>query len=608
MGNWADTFGLRGAVELGAAVRAVGRKLAAGLLGGPKAPELAAGDELPRRLAVTASVLAWMPFGKTALAEIIGALFEAHPTADVQRSLAEALAGIGPGRLHDFARRALFRSTLAALARRSLPGALAFGETNLGRARGLDTTLALARLQVRAGALRRPLELLAPFPRAPTALLHRLRVEQAHLERGMPETSIRAAPGLAPANKRRSLYYVSQSLPHHSSGYAIRTHYLLGSLAAAGWDMACYARFGYPNDRWDFYAHRMVDTRADVDDVSYTFRPDRGGFRTLHPEAYQQAAVDVLMEQAGAYRPAILHCASNYMVGQAGTEAARRLGLPSIYEVRGLWHLTRASKQPEYEGSEHYRMSEHLEVQAARRADHVLAITAGVRDLLVAGGVEAGRITLLPNAVDPDHFVPRDRDPGLAAALGLRDEVVIGFLGSFAHYEGLASLVAATARLRDELGDAFRVLLIGDGAVAAALRAQTQTLQLEDRVTFTGRVPHGDVLRYYSLLDIAVYPRAGVPVCELVSPLKPLEAMAMAKAVVVSDVGGQREMVEHERTGLVCRKDDLDSLTNELSRLVKSATLRQQLGLAARHWVRHNRSWSTNANTVTGVYRKLIGR
>jgi len=441
MGSWADINGIRDAIKAGLVLRSLGRDLVAHFLGGSRERGRFSSETFSKRLAVVASVLARVPLGKVALSEVIGALFEAHPTDDVERIVAQALGIIGPRPHHNVARRSLFRATLAALAPRSLSRALAFGETHFDRARGQDTALGLARLHVRAGAIRRPLDLLVSHGQPNLALAQQLREERAYLERGMEETSGAPAAAVVPANPRRSLYYVSQSLPHHSSGYAIRTHYLLTSLKAAGWDMACYARFGYPNDRWDFRVRPKVATGAEVDGVSYTFRPDRGGFRTLSPVTYQRSAVDVLMDQAVAFRPAILHCASNYLVGQAGTEAARRLGLPSIYEVRGLWHLTRASKQPGYDGSEHYRMTEGLEVGAARRADHVLAITAGVRDLLIAGGVGPERITLLPNAVDPDHFAPRDRDAGLAAALGLRDQIVLGFIGSFAPYEGLELLL-----------------------------------------------------------------------------------------------------------------------------------------------------------------------
>jgi glycosyltransferase involved in cell wall biosynthesis len=249
-----------------------------------------------------------------------------------------------------------------------------------------------------------------------------------------------------------------------------------------------------------------------------------------------------------------------------------------------------------------------LEAQAAARADHVFAITGAVRDVLVGEGVPPECITLLPNAVDTDKFTPRERDRELSFRLGLADKVVVGFIGSFAPYEGLDYLLDATARLRSKLGDVFRVLLVGDGATGRALRARARVLGIDDVVTFTGRVAHADVLDYYSLIDIAVYPRKGVRVCEVVSPLKPLEAMAMAKAVVVSDVKAQTEMVMHEATGLVHRKDDVTSLEAELSRLIESRELRARLGEAARDWVRANRSWATAVDTVESVYGELLGR
>ncbi len=607
MENGAKKFRLRGVIELYSTLRSRAKVLAAGLFGDPRVLALFPMEGLAGRLALSASMLAWVPLGPTVLSELIGALLATHSDTDVECGVADALRELNTRPLQRTARAALYRATLSALTKLSLERALTFGEDHLADAQGLDASMALARLHVRAGAIRRPLELLAPYPHAAPKLVRRLREQQTHLDHGMSQTTGPRPATVAPANPRRVLYYASQSLPHLSSGYAIRTHYLLQSLVAGGWDPACYARLGFPNDRWDFRGLPLVAPRAEVDGLSYIFDPNDKGVRARSADAYQRAAVDVLMAQAADFRPALLHCASNYEAGQAGTEAARRLGLPSIYEVRGLWHLTRASKFPEYDNSEHYRMSQQLEVQAARRADHVLAITGGVADLLVAGGVQPDRITLLPNAVDPDHFRPRDRDHALAATLGLGDEVILGFVGSFVPYEGLAYLLEATARLRDRHGDGFRVLLVGDGAAGPALRGRARALGIEDRVTFTGRVPHQDVIRYYSLLDVAVYPRVGHPVCELVSPLKPLEALAMAKAVVVSDVGGQREMVVHEQTGLVHRKDDVDSLTDALSRLVESAPLRQQLGEAAGRWVREHRSWSANADTIASVYQKLLG-
>ncbi len=525
-----------------------------------------------------------------------------HPA----RLLGSALQLVPATGLGNGCRRAIFRAALAGLALRSTDEALHAGDRCIHLAPGADTALLLARLWERSGAIRRPLEVLAPYEDAHPGPVRRLREQLAHLREGMPEASSDPPEPLTLPEPRRSLYYVAQSLPHHSSGYAIRTHYLLRSLAEEGWTTKCYARYGYPNDRWDFRSRGLVEPHAQVDGVTYCFRPRPHSAPELSPEQYQQAAVDALVDQARAFRPSLIHCASNHVVGLAGTEAARRLGLPSVYEVRGLWHLTRSFRQPAYEGSEHFRMTSSLELQAARRADRVLAITAGVRDLLVAGGVEQGKISLLPNAVDSDLFCPRPPDSALAAALGLRDEVIIGFVGSFAPYEGLQSLLRAVSLLRERVQVPFRLLLVGDGQAMPLLRRRARELEISDLVLFPGRVPHRDVLRYYSLVHIAAYPRAGHQVCELVSPLKPLEAMAMAKAVILSDVGGQADMAEHGRTALFCRKDDLESLAAGLAELVTAPALREQLGRQARRWVRKERSWSNNAETVTRVYCDIL--
>ncbi len=565
-------------------------------------------DDLPRRLAAAATLASAVPLGKSALSRIISALIDTHGLAPVQAAATAAFDVLPRGWAGAISRRALFRASLDALANASVERAIELGEATIDRAASRKTATMLARQHVKAGGIARPLALLEAHGSARTALAVRLREERRLLTGGVADTGpASASPAVEPATDRRVLYFVSQCRPHHSSGYAIRTHYLLRSLRDAGWDAACFARFGYPNDRWDFRLQPMAANSATIDGVDYAFSPDTDGFRTLSTEAYQRAAVDVLMEQVRAFRPAIVHAASNHLVGQAGTEAARRLGLPSIYEVRGMWHMTRASKQPEYEDSEHYRMTTRLEVQAAARADHVLAITGAVRDVLVAEGVSADRITLLPNAVDADAFTPRPRDAALADELGLGDEVVVGFIGSFAPYEGLDDLLDAAAQLRGATRAPFRILLVGDGAAGRALRAKAAALGLDDVVTFTGRVPHDDVLRYYSLIDVAVYPRKGLRVCEVVSPLKPLEAMAMARAVIVSSVAAQAEMVAHGSTGLVHDKDDTDSLAAALRDLIDAPARRAELGTAARTWVREHRSWTAMAATVTRVYRELLG-
>ena len=278
---------------------------------------------------------------------------------------------------------------------------------------------------------------------------------------------------------------------------------------------------------------------------------------------------------------------------------------PLIYEVRGLWEVTKASRQPSWAGSQEFTFMSNMERDAAIHATTVLTLTEGLRDEMVKRGVDRDKIVLVPNGVDSSRFVPRDPDEALMAELGIGDRLVIGYIGSIVPYEGLDDLIDAVAVLRETHRDRFRVLIIGDGKSLAELREQSANLGLDDYILFTGRVPHEDVERYYSLIDICPFPRKPQPVCELVSPLKPFESMAMRKAVVVSNVQALCEIVQDGVTGLVFEKGSTTSLVEALDRLITDDHLRADLGLAAREWVVAERDWHKLGQVVADLYERI---
>jgi glycosyltransferase involved in cell wall biosynthesis len=536
---------------------------------------------------------------KDLLTRVVRAVLAAHGAAALADWGSEAMGRV-PGAP---SRRALFIAIWGALREGDVDQAIRFGDAFIDTVEQDRIAATLARLASERGAIERPLEVLRRYPDKAPELLHRLQQEADLLRDGVwlpPPGARRAAPG-----GRRVVYVLSQSMPHHTSGYAIRSHGMLRHLRALGWQVTGATRFGYPVDRSDHAGGAGVSLAREIDGVPYRFRPDPIGFREPDGD-YIARAARALVAQAGELRPAIVHAASNYQVGLAAISAARTLGVPSIYEVRGLWHLTRTSKEPAYADTDHYRMSEALEVEAAREADHVFVITQAVLDLFAERGVARAKMTLLPNAVDLDQFTPRPRDPELAARLGVTGKVVIGTVGTFKWYEGLDLLFEAAASMRRRLGDTFRLLLVGDGPESQRLAELRARLGLEELVVMTGRVPHDQVASYYSLIDVAAYPRTGARVCHFVSPLKPLEAMAMEKAVVVSDVRAQAEMVEDEVTGLVHAADDAAALERALTRLVGDAALRAQLAARARAWAGQHRSWPAAAAAVSAVYERLL--
>ena len=417
--------------------------------------------------------------------------------------------------------------------------------------------------------------------------------------------------------KGKIFYHASQSLPHTSSGYAIRTHGLLSELKRLNIDIEGILRYGYPLDRGDFPINEIEGSDV-IDEVEYIFSlKNRNSakiidysevFRFTSLEKYLNKSVDYLLEEAKKRKPSIIHSASNFVCGYAGVKAARLLGIPSIYEIRGFWHLTQSTTREGYENSDHYNVSEKLEIETAKLANHVFTITGSIKDILVENGVDESKISILPNAVDIEKFTIEKRDEELEQKLGLKDKIVIGYIGSFVEYEGLDLLIKACKMLYEEVGDVFRLLLVGDGDVFDKLRSLAEDSGLSEFVIFTGRVHHDDVQRYYSLIDIAPLPRKGFRVCELVSPLKPFEAMASGKLLITSNVKALNEIIEHGVTGLVFEKDNYQDLAEKLGSVIVDEDLRNEIAKNGNIWVKENHSWEKIAKSVTSIYEHLFER
>lgn len=421
-------------------------------------------------------------------------------------------------------------------------------------------------------------------------------------EHGFPLPDPSIEPVFEP-QPRHALYLLHNALPRHSGGYATRTHGLLTELNSSGWDVHGVTRLGYPYDLSGMADVPDLPESELVGTVRYHHLLTGRQIEKKNPMFdYTERYVDALLPLARAQRPAILHGASNHWNGFAAVKAARRLGIASVYEVRGLWEVTRASRDPVWGAGDQYRYLARMEADAARGADRVIAITTALKAEMVDRGVDAEKITLVPNGVDTERFTPLPRDEELAESLGVSGKTVIGYVGSVVDYEGLGLLIDAARALRIRRED-FHVLIIGDGAALEDLQAQAA--DLSDVVTFLGRIPHEDVERHYSIIDITPFPRKPLPVCEMVSPLKPFEAMAMGKAVIASNVAALAEIVEDGRTGLLHAKGDVQSLAARLERLLDDAELREQLGDRARDWVVAERDWRSLARGVAAVYAEL---
>lgn len=401
------------------------------------------------------------------------------------------------------------------------------------------------------------------------------------------------------------LYAVHNSLPFHATGYATRSHGILTALREQDWEVEAVTRLGYPYDLPGNAFMPEVPERDRIDGVTYRRLLHGREIEQKNPVVpYVERYASALEELALAQRPAIIHAASNHVNGLAAVTAARRLGIPSIYEVRGLWEITRASRDPEFSDSKVFDFLSRMEADAAQGATKVLTLTAALRDEMVRRGVDGDKISVVPNGVDTERFTPQPREEELAAQLGLQGKTVIGYVGSVLDYEGLDLLIDAAAEMKMSRQD-FHVLIVGDGAELNRLREHVTAHDLEDVVTFTGRVEHHQVERFYSIIDIAPFPRLPVRVCELVSPLKPFEAMAMGKAVVVSDVAALKEFIVPGVNGVSHDKGSAVSLTEQLNTLLDDPSLAHSLSENARKWVVANRDWRSIAHRIAAIYAEL---
>ena len=290
----------------------------------------------------------------------------------------------------------------------------------------------------------------------------------------------------------------------------------------------------------------------------------------------------------------------------AALRVARARRLPLVYEIRAFWEDAAASHGTARPGGPRYRATRALESYAVAKADAVGCICDGLLTDLRRRGITEKKLFTVPNAVDLDQFgEPPAHDPTLAARLGLQNKEVIGFIGSFYGYEGLDVLLAALpalVRRRPEL----HLLLVGGGPEEQALKKQAAASAVADRVHFTGRVPHDQVNSYYGLIDVLVYPRKSLRLTELVTPLKPLEAMAQEKLVAASDVGGHRELITPGVTGELFAADDPTALATTVAALFEQRGCWPQRRVTAKDYVRRERNWDATVANYAPVYERLL--
>jgi glycosyltransferase involved in cell wall biosynthesis len=305
-------------------------------------------------------------------------------------------------------------------------------------------------------------------------------------------------------------------------------------------------------------------------------------------------------------QPAVLHAASNYANAVIALALRETTGLPVVYEVRGFWEdtwLSRHAANADLRLSDRYVRTRALETRCMTDADLVVTLGEAMREEIIERGVPADNVIIVPNGVSEAFLRPLPDGAALRASLGIQpDEHVVGLVSSLVAHEGIGTLLEAVRILNDR-GVKTRALIVGDGPERTALQRQAAALGLN--AIFTGRVPSASVRDYHAALDVFVVPRTPDRVCQLVTPLKPVEAMASGLPIVVSSVRALSEIVHDRETGLLSPPLDAGELADRLQQLLSSPDLRAKLGASARDWVARDRTWAHNAARYREAYQRL---
>jgi PEP-CTERM/exosortase A-associated glycosyltransferase len=387
------------------------------------------------------------------------------------------------------------------------------------------------------------------------------------------------------------------------SGYSVRSHSLL----------VAQKKIGLIPEALTGPLHQLEDSAATdtaIDGIPYWRTPLRGTIAKLALRRHvlllrEKAVVQLLRNRIltllDEQRFDAVHAHSPALCGLAALRASRARKIPFVYEIRAFWEDAAVDQNKTRPISLRYQLSRRLEGYVAQHADAVVGIARHILDDLRERGVANEKLFHVPNGVDGERFVPLPRDAQLAMKLKLKNQPVMGFIGSLYHYEGIAWLVRAAAELRRR-GNPFQLLIVGQGEDLPEIQAAIQELRAQDFVQAVGQVSHNEITKHYSLMDIMVYPRRSIRLTELTTPLKPLEAMAQGKAVLASDVGGIRELVEPDKPCLLFQPGDVEDFCSKASQLLSDETFRRELGESARQMVLRVKDWKVLARRYEAVY------
>jgi len=400
-------------------------------------------------------------------------------------------------------------------------------------------------------------------------------------------------------------HFLKESVPYAETGFTLRSRMTLRAQQLAGFTPEVVTSLGFPSNKGVVGApdHETIDGV-----VHHRFDPPDVDAKTVPFDVGLTMNVNWAVPIADQFVPNIVQAGTGYRgfeTALMGIAIADRHDVPFVYEVRGFQEQTWTSNIPRSEKGEYYRRRIRQEDRCMRRADLVITIGEAMAEEIVARGIPAEKVGVVPNAVDVGRFSPREKSVDLIAKYGLANRFTIGYISNLGAREGIDDLIRAVGVLRSK-GTEVACLIAGDGPERQRLDALVEDLELQDRVVLTGHIPNDQIEDHYALIDLFVVPRIDDRASRLVTPLKPLEAMAMRLPVISSDLPALRELVSPGDRGMVFRPSDPVSMASVIEGLVNDPGERDRLATAGSAWVGEHRTVESNARRYEALLRPLM--
>lgn len=383
------------------------------------------------------------------------------------------------------------------------------------------------------------------------------------------------------------ILYHHRTMGDGAEGVHIRE--MVGALRQLGHEVLVVSIVGEPTRKPSATANRWQSFRRRIPSWCYE----------LAELGYNLVDVQRLKRAAKAFRPDFVYDRYN-SYSTAALSASRYYGCPLILEVNAPVVFERTNY--EFMRLKFPRLAEWYERKIFAGADHVLTVSTALKAYLIRErAVSASKISVIPNAINPDYFARSPARSSIRDKYGLTACTVVGFVGSLRAWHGLDLLIKVIPNILALHSDCH-FLIVGAGEQESKFREFVQKTALEARITMTGWVPHEEVPAYIEAMDITLMPHSNF----YGSPIKIFEYMALGKAVVAPALGPLQEVIADGQSGVLFAPGNSEALLESILTLLNDPVKRKAIGARGKEVVFERHTWVRNAEEVTRIATSLV--